>query len=103
EGAMGGHDGRARALNRIHTEMDGFSGAEGVVVSPATHRAGVLDPALLRPGRFDRRITVSPPDRDGRGAILRIQTRTVPLSGDADLTQLAKVTPGMTGAELANL
>ena len=63
----------------------------------------MLDPALLRPGRFDRRITVSPPDREGRAAILRIHTRTVPLAGDTDLQQLAKITPGMTGAELANL
>ena len=83
--------------------MDGFTGSEGVIVIAATNRADVLDPALLRPGRFDRRITVSPPDREGRAAILRIHTRTVPLAGDTDLQQLAKITPGMTGAELANL
>ncbi|MFJ9776654.1 ATP-dependent zinc metalloprotease FtsH [Kitasatospora sp. NPDC101157] len=102
-GGMGGHDEREQTLNQILTEMDGFTGSEGVIVIAATNRADVLDPALLRPGRFDRRITVSPPDREGRAAILRIHTRTVPLAGDADLQQLAKVTPGMTGAELANL
>ncbi|MFJ8046117.1 ATP-dependent zinc metalloprotease FtsH [Kitasatospora sp. NPDC096147] len=102
-GGMGGHDEREQTLNQILTEMDGFSGSEGVIVIAATNRAEVLDPALLRPGRFDRRITVSPPDRDGRLQILRIHTRTVPLAPDADLVQLAKVTPGMTGAELANL
>ncbi|MFJ8436600.1 ATP-dependent zinc metalloprotease FtsH [Kitasatospora sp. NPDC094019] len=102
-GGMGGHDEREQTLNQILTEMDGFSGSEGVIVIAATNRADVLDPALLRPGRFDRRITVSPPDRDGRAAILRIHSRHVPLAGDADLVQLAKATPGMTGAELANL
>ncbi|MGW2374888.1 MULTISPECIES: ATP-dependent zinc metalloprotease FtsH [Kitasatospora] len=102
-GGMGGHDEREQTLNQILTEMDGFTGSEGVIVIAATNRADVLDPALLRPGRFDRRITVSPPDREGRAAILRIHTRTVPLAGGTDLHQLAKVTPGMTGAELANL
>ncbi|MER5641166.1 ATP-dependent zinc metalloprotease FtsH [Kitasatospora sp. NPDC002227] len=102
-GGMGGHDEREQTLNQILTEMDGFSGSEGVIVIAATNRAEILDPALLRPGRFDRRITVSPPDRDGRQAILQIHTRTVPLGKDADLGQLAKVTPGMTGADLANL
>ena len=102
-GGMGGHDEREQTLNQILTEMDGFTGSEGVIVIAATNRADVLDPALLRPGRFDRRITVSPPDREGRAAILRIHTRTVPLAGDTDLQQLAKITPGMTGAELANL
>ncbi|MFE4358849.1 ATP-dependent zinc metalloprotease FtsH [Kitasatospora sp. NPDC056800] len=102
-GGMGGHDEREQTLNQILTEMDGFSGSEGVIVIAATNRADVLDPALLRPGRFDRRITVSPPDREGRAAILRIHSRSVPLAGDTDLNQLAKVTPGMTGAELANL
>ncbi|MEV7023382.1 ATP-dependent zinc metalloprotease FtsH [Kitasatospora sp. NPDC093558] len=102
-GGLGGHDEREQTLNQILTEMDGFTGSEGVIVIAATNRADVLDPALLRPGRFDRRITVSPPDREGRAAILAIHSRTVPLAGDADLTQLAKVTPGMTGAELANL
>ncbi|WP_441250068.1 ATP-dependent zinc metalloprotease FtsH [Kitasatospora sp. McL0602] len=102
-GGMGGHDEREQTLNQILTEMDGFSGSEGVIVIAATNRAEVLDAALLRPGRFDRRITVSPPDRDGRAAILAIHTRTVPLGPGADLRQLAKVTPGMTGADLANL
>ncbi|MBV6701861.1 ATP-dependent zinc metalloprotease FtsH [Kitasatospora aureofaciens] len=102
-GGMGGHDEREQTLNQILTEMDGFTGSEGVIVIAATNRADVLDPALLRPGRFDRRITVSPPDREGRAAILAIHTRTVPLAGDTDLGRLAKVTPGMTGAELANL
>ncbi|AUG79861.1 cell division protein FtsH [Kitasatospora sp. MMS16-BH015] len=102
-GGMGGHDEREQTLNQILTEMDGFSGSEGVIVIAATNRAEILDPALLRPGRFDRRITVSPPDRDGREAILKIHTRTVPLAKTTDLNQVAKVTPGMTGADLANL
>ena len=101
--AMGGHDEREQTLNQILTEMDGFSGSEGVVVIAATNRAEVLDPALLRPGRFDRTVTVSPPDRDGRRAILAIHTRDVPLAPDADLGQVARTTPGMTGADLANL
>ncbi|WP_329519959.1 ATP-dependent zinc metalloprotease FtsH [Spirillospora sp. NBC_01491] len=100
---MGGHDEREQTLNQILTEMDGFSGSEGVVVMAATNRPDVLDPALLRPGRFDRQVAVSPPDLDGRVAILRVHTRDVPLAGDADLTGVAKMTPGMTGAELANL
>ncbi|MER5867670.1 ATP-dependent zinc metalloprotease FtsH [Kitasatospora sp. NPDC002040] len=102
-GGMGGHDEREQTLNQILTEMDGFSGSEGVIVIAATNRAEVLDQALLRPGRFDRRITVSPPDRDGRAAILAIHSRTVPLTTEVDLRQVAKVTPGMTGADLANL
>ena len=101
--AMGGHDEREQTLNQILTEMDGFSGSEGVVVLAATNRAEVLDKALLRPGRFDRTVTVSPPDRAGREAILRIHTRDVPLAADVDLEQVARTTPGMTGAELANL
>ncbi|MHA6763097.1 ATP-dependent zinc metalloprotease FtsH [Streptacidiphilus sp. PAMC 29251] len=101
--AMGGHDEREQTLNQILTEMDGFSGSEGVVVLAATNRAEVLDKALLRPGRFDRTVTVSPPDRAGREAILRIHTRDVPLAEDVDLEQVARTTPGMTGAELANL
>ncbi len=83
--------------------MDGFSGSEGVVVLAATNRAEVLDPALLRPGRFDRTIVVSAPDLKGRLEILRVHTRRVPLAPDVDLEQLARSTPGMTGAELANL
>ncbi|GGL97151.1 ATP-dependent zinc metalloprotease FtsH [Streptomyces fumigatiscleroticus] len=101
--AMGGHDEREQTLNQILTEMDGFSGAEGVVVIAATNRADILDPALTRPGRFDRVVHVSPPDRDGREAILRIHTRDIPLAPDVDLAQVARTTPGMTGAELSNL
>ncbi|MFF8477815.1 ATP-dependent zinc metalloprotease FtsH [Streptomyces sp. NPDC015414] len=101
--SMSGHDEREQTLNQILTEMDGFSGSEGVIVIAATNRADILDPALTRPGRFDRVVSVSPPDRGGREAILRIHTREMPLAGDVDLTQLARVTPGMTGADLANL
>ncbi|MGW7107364.1 ATP-dependent zinc metalloprotease FtsH [Streptomyces xanthophaeus] len=100
---MGGHDEREQTLNQILTEMDGFTGSEGVVVLAATNRADVLDPALTRPGRFDRTVVVSPPDRRGREAILRIHTREIPLAEDVDLAQVARSTPGMTGAELANL
>ncbi|RSS89823.1 ATP-dependent metallopeptidase FtsH/Yme1/Tma family protein, partial [Streptomyces sp. WAC05292] len=102
-GGIGGHDEREQTLNQILTEMDGFSGSEGVVVIAATNRADVLDPALTRPGRFDRTVTVSPPDKSGREAILRIHTREIPLDPDVDLAQTAATTPGMTGAELANL
>ncbi|WP_055493498.1 ATP-dependent zinc metalloprotease FtsH [Streptomyces sp. TP-A0356] len=101
--SLGGHDEREQTLNQILTEMDGFTGSEGVIVIAATNRADVLDPALTRPGRFDRVVTVSPPDRDGREAILRIHTREMPLAPDVDLAQVARMTPGMTGAELANL
>ncbi|MET8402260.1 ATP-dependent zinc metalloprotease FtsH [Streptomyces sp900116325] len=100
---MGGHDEREQTLNQILTEMDGFSGSEGVVVLAATNRADVLDPALTRPGRFDRIVQVSPPDRGGREAILEIHTRQIPLSADVSLGQVARTTPGMTGADLANL
>ncbi|MFD6435663.1 ATP-dependent zinc metalloprotease FtsH [Streptomyces venezuelae] len=100
---MGGHDEREQTLNQILTEMDGFSGAEGVIVLAATNRADILDPALTRPGRFDRVVNVSPPDRGGREAILKIHTRPIPLADDVDLAQVARTTPGMTGAELANL
>ncbi|MFB6781518.1 ATP-dependent zinc metalloprotease FtsH [Streptomyces sp. NPDC056352] len=100
---MGGHDEREQTLNQILTEMDGFSGSEGVVVLAATNRADVLDPALTRPGRFDRIVQVSPPDRTGREAILKIHTRQIPLSDDVSLGQVAGTTPGMTGADLANL
>ncbi|MEW1638884.1 ATP-dependent zinc metalloprotease FtsH [Streptomyces sp. NPDC093801] len=101
--AMGGHDEREQTLNQILTEMDGFSGSEGVVVVAATNRADVLDPALTRPGRFDRVVVVAPPDKAGREAILRIHTREIPLASGVDLAQVARTTPGMTGAELANL
>ncbi len=101
--SVGGHDEREQTLNQILTEMDGFSGAEGVIVLAATNRADVLDPALLRPGRFDRTITVNPPDQRGRYEILKVHTRPVPLAPDVDLEQIARTTPGMTGADLANL
>ncbi|MEU1595286.1 ATP-dependent zinc metalloprotease FtsH [Streptomyces sp. NPDC005708] len=101
--SLGGHDEREQTLNQILTEMDGFTGSEGVIVIAATNRADVLDPALTRPGRFDRVVTVSPPDRGGREAILGIHTREMPLAPDVDLPQVARMTPGMTGAELANL
>ncbi|PWI15188.1 cell division protein FtsH [Streptomyces sp. Act143] len=100
---MGGHDEREQTLNQILTEMDGFSGSEGVIVIAATNRADILDPALTRPGRFDRVVQVSPPDRGGREAILEIHTRQIPLAAGVDLAQVARTTPGMTGAELANL
>jgi cell division protease FtsH len=101
--SFGGHDEREQTLNQILTEMDGFSGSEGVIVMAATNRAEVLDPALLRPGRFDRTIVVNPPDLKGRRQILQVHTRAVPLAADVDLAQVARTTPGMTGADLANL
>ncbi|MFF0342636.1 ATP-dependent zinc metalloprotease FtsH [Kribbella sp. NPDC004875] len=101
--SFGGHDEGEQTLNQILTEMDGFSGTEGVVVLAATNRADVLDPALLRPGRFDRTITVHAPDQPGREAILKVHARGKPLAPDADLAALSRSTPGMTGADLANL
>src|SRR5579872_1922448 len=100
---VGGNDEQEQTLNQILTEMDGFDSREGVIVLAATNRADVLDPALLRPGRFDRRIQVQPPDRRGRAAILRIHTRTVPLAPDVDIDQIAAQTPGLVGADLRNL
>ena len=104
-GAMsfGGHDEREQTLNQILTEMDGFTGNEGVIVIAATNRPDILDPALLRPGRFDRHVRVSPPDQAGREAILEVHTRGVPLAPDVDLGTLASATPGMVGADLRNL
>ena len=99
----GGHDEREQTLNQILTEMDGFDPRSGVIVLGATNRPEVLDPALLRPGRFDRRVVVQPPDRAGREAILRVHTRSVPLAYEIDLSALASSTPGMVGADLANL
>ncbi len=99
----GGHDEREQTLNQILTEMDGFDPRTGVIVLGATNRPEILDPALLRPGRFDRRVTVQPPDRAGREAILRVHTRAVPLTPAVDLGALAASTPGMVGADLANL
>ncbi len=102
-GVVGGHDEREQTLNQILTEMDGFDPAVGVIVLGATNRPDVLDPALLRPGRFDRRVFVQAPDSNGREQILRVHTRSVPLDADVDLTQIAQTTPGMVGADLANL
>ncbi len=99
----GGHDEREQTLNQILTEMDGFDPRTGVIVLGATNRPEILDPALLRPGRFDRRVSVQPPDRAGREAILRVHTRSVPLAPDVGLGSLASSTPGMVGADLANL
>jgi cell division protease FtsH len=101
--SAGGVDEREQTLNQILTEMDGFQGNEGVVVLAATNRPEVLDPALLRPGRFDRRVSVGPPDLSGRLEILRVHTRHVPLAPDVDLAAVAAATPGMVGADLANL
>jgi len=99
----GGNDEQEQTLNQILTEMDGFDSREGVIVLAATNRADVLDPALLRPGRFDRRVMVQAPDRAGRIAILGIHTRGVPLAPDVDLESLAAQTPGFVGADLRNL
>ncbi|HEY2440260.1 MAG TPA: ATP-dependent zinc metalloprotease FtsH, partial [Solirubrobacteraceae bacterium] len=99
----GGHDEREQTLNQILTEMDGFAPRESVIVLGATNRPEILDPALLRPGRFDRRVVVVPPDRAGREAILRVHTRSVPLAPDVDLGAIAASTPGMVGADLANV
>jgi cell division protease FtsH len=100
---IGGNDEQEQTLNQILTEMDGFDAREGVIVLAATNRADVLDQALLRPGRFDRRITVQAPDRRGRAAILRIHTRNVPLAPEVDLDAIAGQTPGLVGADLKNL
>ena len=102
-GVLGGHDEREQTLNQILTEMDGFDPAVGVIVLGATNRPDVLDPALLRPGRFDRRVFVQPPDSAGREQILRVHTRSVPPADDVDLAQVAQSTPGLVGADLANL
>jgi cell division protease FtsH len=102
-GAMGGHEEREQTLNQILTEMDGFSGAEGVIVLAATNRPEILDAALLRPGRFDRRVAVNSPDQAGRLAILRVHSRHMPLADDVDLEGLASSSPGMVGADLKNL
>ncbi|MGB2875322.1 MAG: AAA family ATPase, partial [Gaiellaceae bacterium] len=102
-GGFGGSDEREQTLNQILTEMDGFDSSTSVIVIGATNRPDVLDQALLRPGRFDRRVAVSPPDRTGREAILKVHTRGVPLGSDVDLGRIAATTPGMVGADLANL
>jgi cell division protease FtsH len=102
-GFSGGNDEREQTLNQILTEMDGFDSATSVIVIGATNRPDVLDQALLRPGRFDRRVAVQPPDRAGREAILRVHAQGVPLGPDVDLARIAASTPGMVGADLANL
>ena len=102
-GLSGGHDEREQTLNQILTEMDGFEPGTNVIVLAATNRPEILDPALLRPGRFDRRIAVNAPDRKGRVEILKIHTRSVPLADDVDLDRIAASTPGATGADIALL
>jgi cell division protease FtsH len=102
-GFSGGNDEREQTLNQILTEMDGFDSSTSVIVIGATNRPDVLDQALLRPGRFDRRVAVQPPDRAGREAILKVHARDVPLGPDVDLGRIAATTPGMVGADLANL
>src|SRR5512132_874718 len=102
-GFSGGNDEREQTLNQILTEMDGFDSSTNVIVIGATNRPDVLDQALLRPGRFDRRVAVQPPDRTGRERILEVHTRGVPLAPDVDLGRIAATTPGMVGADLANL
>ena len=102
-GLGGGHDEREQTLNALLVEMDGFESNEGVILIAATNRPDVLDPALLRPGRFDRRVVVPRPDVRGREEILRVHTRKVPLSDDVDLSVIARGTPGFSGADVANL
>lgn len=102
-GMGGGHDEREQTLNQLLVEMDGFESNEGVIIMAATNRIDVLDPALLRPGRFDRRVTVGRPDVRGRHEILKVHAKKTPLAQDIDLEVIAKGTPGFTGADLANL
>jgi cell division protease FtsH len=102
-GLGGGHDEREQTLNQLLVEMDGFESNEGVILIAATNRPDVLDPALLRPGRFDRRVVVPRPDVKGREEILRVHTRKIPLAEDVSLEVLARATPGFSGADLANL
>ncbi len=102
-GLGGGHDEREQTLNQLLVEMDGFDATESVVLIAATNRADVLDPALLRPGRFDRQIVVDTPDVKGRQRILEVHSKDKPLGSDVDLSAIAKITPGFTGADLANL
>ena len=102
-GLGGGHDEREQTLNQMLVEMDGFGTNEGIIVMAATNRVDILDPAILRPGRFDRKITVSPPDVKGREEILNVHAKNKPLSDDVDLKQIAQTTAGFTGADLENL
>ncbi|MET0625261.1 MAG: ATP-dependent zinc metalloprotease FtsH, partial [Pyrinomonadaceae bacterium] len=102
-GLGGGHDEREQTLNQLLVEMDGFESNDGVIIMASTNRPDVLDPALLRPGRFDRRVVVPRPDVRGREGILKVHTRKIPLGEDVDITVIARGTPGFTGADLANL
>lgn len=102
-GLGGGHDEREQTLNQLLVELDGFEGKEGVIVMAATNRPDVLDPALLRPGRFDRQVVVPPPDVRGREMILKVHLRKVPMSSDVQVSKIARATPGFSGADLANL
>ncbi len=102
-GLGGGHDEREQTLNALLVEMDGFESNEGVILLAATNRPDVLDPALLRPGRFDRQVVVDPPDRKGREGILRVHAKKLPLAEDVELSILAKGTPGLSGADLENI
>src|SRR4051794_13549629 len=102
-GLGGGHDEREQTLNQLLVEMDGFESNDGVILVASTNRPDVLDPALLRPGRFDRRVVVNRPDVRGREEILRVHTRKIPLAEDVDLSVLARGTPGFSGADLANM
>ncbi len=102
-GLGGGHDEREQTLNQLLVEMDGFESNDGVILIASTNRPDVLDPALLRPGRFDRRVVVSRPDVRGREGILKVHTRKIPLGEDGDISVIARGTPGFTGADLANL
>ena len=102
-GMGGGHDEREQTLNQLLVEMDGFGDHQGIIIIAATNRPDVLDPALLRPGRFDRRVVVGKPDLEGRMAILKVHTRKTPLSEEVDLKVVARGTPGFSGADLANL
>src|SRR5688572_9921582 len=102
-GLGGGHDEREQTLNQLLVEMDGFESNEGVILIAATNRPDVLDPALLRPGRFDRRVVVDRPDIHGRTGILKVHTRNIPLSENVDLSRIARGTPGFAGADLSNL
>jgi cell division protease FtsH len=102
-GLGGGHDEREQTLNQLLVEMDGFESNDGVILIAATNRPDVLDPALLRPGRFDRRVVVGRPDVRGREEVLRVHAKKVPLAEDVDLRILARGTPGFSGADLANM
>src|SRR5262249_28052979 len=102
-GVMAGHDEREQTLNQLLSEMDGFDARKGLIVMAATNRPEILDPALLRPGRFDRQVLVDRPDIRGRESILRVHSREVKLARNVDLKRLAAITPGFAGAELANV